>query len=234
MPAGAAHRPDQHHQHRQLRRRAVLHRPRGATMCCSTSIATSRIAATQGSGPGPTGSPTPGSATMRRAPGPRTGWPSRSPRAGKGDRVARSYIGRLALQRVMSENGIDAFVHPENTVPTPKIQGPNVGQISLEGITPFFQIPRVVVPAGMTDVVIEPRYSLNATKTDYIATSRRTRRRPSCRTRCRSRSRSLPGRAEEPTLIKIGTAYEAATHHRTPPPAFGPTGAQPVRTTSSR
>ena len=65
---------------------------------------------------------------------------------GKGDQVARSYIARLALQRVMSENRIDAFVHPENTVPTPKIQGPNVGQISLEGITPFLQIPRVVVP----------------------------------------------------------------------------------------
>ena len=30
------------------------------------------------------------------------------------------------------------------------------------------------------------------------------------------------GQGEEPTLIKIGTAYEAATHHRTPPPAFGP------------
>ena len=27
----------------------------------------------------------------------------------------------------------------------------NVGDISLDGITPFFQIPRVVVPAGMND-----------------------------------------------------------------------------------
>ena len=48
----------------------------------------------------------------------------------------------------MAENGIAAFVHAENTVPTPKIQGPNVGEISLDGITPFFQIPRIVVPAG--------------------------------------------------------------------------------------
>ena len=87
-------------------------------------------------------------------------------------RLARSYIARLALQRVMSENGIDAFVHPENTVPTPKIQGPNVGQISLEGITPFFQIPRVVVPAGMTDVVYEPRY---VAERDEDGLHRRTR-----------------------------------------------------------
>ena len=39
-----------------------------------------------------------------------------------------------------------AFVHPENTVPTPKIQGPNVGAISLDGITPFFQIPNGLIP----------------------------------------------------------------------------------------
>lgn len=42
------------------------------------------------------------------------------------------------------------------------------------------------------------------------------------------------GQGEEPTLIKIGTAYESATHHRTPPPAFGPAPAQLGRTTSSR
>ena len=95
-----------------------------------------------------------GSATMRRALAPRTGLALKDHFApGKADRLARSYIGRLALQRVMAENGIAAFVHPENTVPTPKIQGPNVGDISLDGITPFFQIPRVVVPAGMNDVV---------------------------------------------------------------------------------
>ena len=30
------------------------------------------------------------------------------------------------------------------------------------------------------------------------------------------------GQGEEPALIKVGTAYETATRHRTPPPAFGP------------
>jgi amidase len=141
---------------------------------------------------------------------------------GKADQVARSYIARLALQRVMSENGIDAIVHPENTVPTPRIQGPNVGQISLEGVTPFLQIPRVVVPAGMMDVVYEPRYSLNATKTDYVSEL-------APNTPKTTLSHPMPiaitffaGQGEEPTLIKIGTAYEAATHHRTPPPTFGP------------
>jgi hypothetical protein len=139
---------------------------------------------------------------------------------GKADRLARSYIGRLALQRMMVENGIAAFVHPENTVPTPKIQGPNVGDISLEGITPFFQIPRVVVPAGTSDVVVEPQYTLNEAKTDYIATI-------APNTPKTKLANPMPiaitfaGQGEEPTLIKIATAYESATHHRTPPPAFG-------------
>ena len=141
---------------------------------------------------------------------------------GKSDRLARSYVARLALLKVMYENDIDVFVHPENTVPTPKIQGPNIGTYSLDGITPFFQIPRIVVPAGMTDVVYEPQYALNPEKTDYISVlapgtpkSKLPHPMPIAIT-------FFSGQGEEPTLIKVGTAYEAATHHREPPPAFGP------------
>ena len=88
----------------------------------------------------------------------------------------------------MYENDIDVFVHPENTVPTPKIQGPNVGTISLDGITPFFQIPRIVVPAGFTDVVYEPQYALNADEDGlHLGPGARARRSRRCRIRCRSR-----------------------------------------------
>lgn len=153
---------------------------------------------------------------------------------GRADQVARSYIARLALQRVMSENRIDAFVHPENTVPTPKIQGPNVGQISLEGITPFFQIPRIVVPAGMTDVVYEPRYSLNATKTDYVPELAPNTPKTKLAHPMPIAITFFAGQGEEPTLIKIGTAYEVATHHRIPAAAFGPVARQSSRTTPSR
>jgi Asp-tRNA(Asn)/Glu-tRNA(Gln) amidotransferase A subunit family amidase len=153
---------------------------------------------------------------------------------GKADRLARSYVGRLALQRVMAENGIAAFVHPENTVPAPRIQGPNVGEISLDGITPFLQIPRVVVPAGMTDVVVEPQYALNETKTDYIATIAPHTPKTKLAHPMPIALTFFAGQGEEPTLIRIGTAYESATHHRTPPPAFGPAAAQPGRMTSSR
>jgi Asp-tRNA(Asn)/Glu-tRNA(Gln) amidotransferase A subunit family amidase len=30
------------------------------------------------------------------------------------------------------------------------------------------------------------------------------------------------GQGDEPILIEVGTAYESATGHRRPPPAFGP------------
>ena len=141
---------------------------------------------------------------------------------GKADRLARSYVARMALLKVMYENGIDAFVHPEVTVPTPKIQGPNVGGGSQDGITPFFQIPRIAVPAGVNDVIYEPAYALNADKTDYVSVLP-----PG--TQATRMPRAMPisitffaGQGDEPTLIKIGTAYESATHHRFAPPDFGP------------
>jgi amidase len=141
---------------------------------------------------------------------------------GKSDRLARSYIARLALLRVMYENKIDVFVHPENTVPTPKIQGPNIGTYSLDGITPFFQIPRIVVPAGMTDVVYEPQYALNADKKDYISVLPPETPQTKLPHPMPISITFFAGQGEEPTLIKVGTAYESATHHRTPPPDFGP------------
>lgn len=140
----------------------------------------------------------------------------------KTEHVARSYVGRLALERMMRENRIAAFVHPENTVPTPKIQGPNVGTNSLDGITPFFQIPRVVVPAGMSDVVVEPMYALNADRTDYVSVIREGTPRTSLPHAMPIALTFFAGQGQESTLIRIGTAYEAATAHRTPPQAFGP------------
>ena len=42
------------------------------------------------------------------------------------------------------------------------------------------------------------------------------------------------GQGDEPTLIKIGTAYETATHHRTQPPAFGPVSSRESTTGHQR
>ncbi|MFL6548235.1 MAG: amidase family protein [Povalibacter sp.] len=141
---------------------------------------------------------------------------------GKADRLARSYVGRIALLKFMYENKIDAFVHPENTVPTPKIQGPNVGTTSLDGITPFFQIPRVAIPAGVTDVIYEPAYALNSDKTDYVSVLPPAVQQTKLRHPMPVSITFFAGQGDEPKLIKIGTAYESATHHRFAPPMFGP------------
>ncbi len=142
--------------------------------------------------------------------------------AGKADALARSHIARLALLRVMYENKIDVFVHPENTVPTPKIQGPNVGAISLDSISPFFQIPRVAVPAGVTTTIVEPQYALNADKTDYVPVLAPGTKQTTLKHPLPISITFFAGQGEEPVLIKVGTAYESATHHRFAPPAFGP------------
>jgi amidase len=145
---------------------------------------------------------------------------------GKADRLARSYVARMALLRVMYENGVDAFVQPEVTVPTPKIQGPNVGGGSLDGITPFFQIPRIVVPAGTNDVIYEPSYALNADKTDYESVLPEGTPKTQMPHPMPISITFFAGQGDEPMLIKIGTAYESATHHRFQPPDFGPPGAE--------
>ena len=152
--------------------------------------------------------------------------------AGKGDRLARSHVARYALLKVMYENKIDVFVHPENTVPTPKIQGPNVGTTSLDGISPFFQIPRVVVPAGSTQTIYEPQYALNDDKTDYVSVLPPGTKQTKLPYAMPISITFFAGQGEEPMLIKVGTAYESATHHRFAPPALGPVGSKPEQLTS--
>ena len=142
----------------------------------------------------------------------------------KGDRLARSQVARMALSRVMYENRIDVFVHPENTVPPPKIQGPLVGSDSLNGITPFFQIPRIVVPAGMTTVVYEPQYALSPDKRTYISVIATGTPKSTLAHPMPMALTFFSGQGEEPALIKVGTAYESATHYRRPPTGFRPCG----------
>ena len=153
--------------------------------------------------------------------------PRRRMSAGKAGRLAVGQVGRTVLLKVMRENGIDLFVHAENTVPTPKILGPNVGTNSLEGITPALQIPRIVVPGGYNQIVYEPQFALNPDRTNYISVlppgtpqSQLPHPMPIAIT-------FFAGQGDEPTLLKVASAYEAATKHRVPPPAFGPVAGEP-------
>jgi Asp-tRNA(Asn)/Glu-tRNA(Gln) amidotransferase A subunit family amidase len=142
--------------------------------------------------------------------------------AGQLDELARSYVGRLALQMMMDENGIDLIVHPENTAPTPRIQGPSTGSGSLGGITPFLQIPEVVVPAGMNDIIYEPVYVLDDDHQDYDSALPEGTPQTSMAHPMPISILFFANQGDEPLLITAGTAYEAATGHRMAPPDFGP------------
>ncbi len=136
-------------------------------------------------------------------------------------------VVRLVIQKVMYENDIDAFVNPENTLPHRKIGGasePTVhdrSAVSCCGrFTAFIGIPQIVFPAGYNQIVYEPGFALSADKTRYNYVSGTQR---SLLPRAMPTSMMLwSGPGEEPVLIKIASAYEAATRHRVPPPDFGP------------
>jgi hypothetical protein len=147
---------------------------------------------------------------------------------GKWGELALSDLARLAMMKVIYENDIDAFVYPENTVPPNKIGGPLVGSGSLGGITPFMQIPQVVVPAGFNQIIYEPEFALNEAKTNYVSVIPPGTNQTLMRNPMPISILFFSGQGEEPKLLKIASAYEAATHHRAPPPDFGPLPTFPV------
>ena len=149
---------------------------------------------------------------------------------GKADQL--SYLKmRIALQtivlKVMHENGIDAFVNPENTLPPYKLGGPTEPTVNNRGtasccaqFTALLGGPEIDVPAGYITTVYEPQYVLSPDKKTYTSVTGEV-------------ASKLPhpmpislmvwaGPGSDSTVIKVSSAYEAATRHRTPPPAFGP------------
>jgi amidase len=144
-----------------------------------------------------------------------------------------SQVLRLVVQKVMMENGIDAFVNPENTLPHFKLgqaSEPTVDNREANGYGQAFTAmmggPEIEVPAGFTQIAYDPHYVLSADKTRYEA-----------KTGSVATKLAIPlpislavwaGPGDEPAIIKVASAYEAATHHRKPPPAFGPVKGEPT------
>jgi Asp-tRNA(Asn)/Glu-tRNA(Gln) amidotransferase A subunit family amidase len=136
-------------------------------------------------------------------------------------------VMQLVILKVMHENGIDAFVNPENTLPHFKLgqaSEPVVDNRESNGFGQAFTAmagtPEITVPAGFNQVVYEPSYVLSADKMKYETASG---------TVATQLPHPMPvslsfwaGPGDEPVLIKAASAYESATHHRTPPAVFGP------------
>ncbi len=140
------------------------------------------------------------------------------------DRIKMQTVFRMAILKVMQENHIDVFVHPSVGVPQWKIgtdREPTVAGRSAAGpsITDLLGVPEITVPAGYNDIVYDPRYELSADKKSYTLVAGSVRS---------VLPHPMPysinfwaGPGDEPTVLKVASAYEAATKHRVPPPAFG-------------
>ena len=150
---------------------------------------------------------------------------------GKAERLARSYVARMALQRddvrerhrrVRARRRTRCRRRRSRARTSARAASTASRRSSRFRASPC----RPARPTSM----YEPVYALNDGQDGLrLRAAARARRRRSCRIRCRSRITFFAGQGEEPTLIKIGTAYESATHHRFAPPDFGPVSAQPEK-----
>jgi hypothetical protein len=151
--------------------------------------------------------------------------------AGITQRIKMREVMRLVVLKVMHQNKLDALVNPTITVPPAKIgyAGQPVVNNRPDGRFPTsadLGIPELTVPAGFNKIIYEPSFALNAAKDNYVAVANETT--PSTVESAMPLGISFwGGPGDEPTLFKIASAYESATHHRAPPPAFGPVKGEP-------
>jgi amidase len=146
------------------------------------------------------------------------------------DRVKMHTLFRYALQKVMLENDIDVFVHPNLTIPPGKIGGAQEPdqdgrRASGFGITDTLGIPEIIVPAGFSDVTYEPEFTLSPDKKTYVAVPGKVQTKLANPVPFSLEFWAAPG--DEAVMLKIASAYEAATHHRKPPPGFAALKGEP-------
>jgi hypothetical protein len=75
------------------------------------------------------------------------------------------------------------------------------------------------VPAGYTQIVYDQKYALAPDKKDYLEVTGDVESRLPYPMPVSMMFWSGPG--NDAGVIRAASAYEAATHHRVPPPAFG-------------
>ena len=87
--------------------------------------------------------------------------------------------------------------------------------------------PEIDVPAGFINFAYDPKYVLSPDKKRYTAVTGDVKVDLPHPMPISMMFWSGPG--SDPDVIKAASAYEAATHHRVPPPAFGPVSSEQHR-----
>ena len=161
-------------------------------------------------------------------------------------RLLRRFSIQQMILQCMGEQKLDALVYPTANLPPTKLgaaTGPDVN--ARPGVWTFLGaqgFPVITVPAGFTTEVYDWIRDPNAPEIPASAFTRTggeggSRERPEADRHIRlvgPIAAQLPvgvdfvGRPfDEPLLLRIASAYEAATRHRIPPPEFGPVAGEP-------
>ncbi len=150
--------------------------------------------------------------------------------AGNSQDMKMRDVMRMVVRKVMQQNNLDVLVNPTTTVPPAKIGFASQPTVNSRPIGRFptsanLGIPEITVPAGFNNIVYEPRFALNTAKDNYNSVANDAEK--------SLVEQPLPvgisfwaGEGDEPVLFKVAAAYESATKHRKPPPAFGPVAAR--------
>jgi amidase len=147
-------------------------------------------------------------------------------RQGVDERVMLRELLRRTDMMVILENKLDALVRLHTPWPPGLIGHPqqydipsNLAPESMTG--PNAGLTEVLIPAGYVKTVYDPVFTLNADATRYISKpSHMPTTIPEPGLPFSLVMRAEPGK--EDILLKIASAYEAASRRRIPPPDFGP------------
>ena len=152
-------------------------------------------------------------------------------RQGIDEHIMMRELLRRVEMKVISENHLDAVVRLHYSLPPGKIglapqpEPPDDIRGELR-MGPFAGVTEVLIPAGYVGTVYDPVFVLSADKKRYIPTNNNTPTTlPPPGLPFSLVFRAEPGK--EDIILKIASAYEAASKRRIPPPEFGPLPSEP-------
>jgi amidase len=125
---------------------------------------------------------------------------------------------RMAMMKVMEQNGIQVFVAPSATTLAGKLGHPQDPARKSYGYGAVMGTPEVFVPGGFVDTAYDPAFKLSADGSSYEAAPA---------TQPVKLANPLPfnvgfwaAPGDEEVVIRVASAYENATHNRRPPKGF--------------
>jgi len=152
-------------------------------------------------------------------------------RQGIDEHIMMRELLRRVEMKVINENHLDAVVRLHYSLPPGKIglagqpepANDTRGELRMG---PFAGLTEVLIPAGYVQTVYDPVFVLSADKKRYMGTNNNTPTTlPPPGLPFSLVFRAEPGK--EDVILKLASAYEAASKRRVPPPEFGPVPGEP-------